>query len=301
MFRSKKGGRYVLKDDKRPHKNELMRPSFSKEPGCWIIDYVFNLTTTFQDVWFFAVNMNTRYLFVKNVHGKTEKATNDAIMELIALLGNRQMFPNTVGVRNIVGDGEAAFNSNYQKWFMKEFNITFYFNSSPYTYHNKILDRCVRTIRDAFAYKKVRRDDVQPMVDCYNNTYHKSIDCTPYKMTADVNLEWQYIRYCREKLDIILNNQRYLSNYEPGNILMIHLEQARTADRFEKQRRYWNRIGRFVEYVHGNVRVLIFGPGIQAPNDVVVPIYFTKFIAKDWDSIPERVLTTYQTLLPTVH
>jgi hypothetical protein len=243
--------------------------------------------------------MNTRYCWIKRIVQKTSEETFQAIMSLIEHLGDTNRFPiETSGVRNIIGDGEAAFSSRFQQHLFNTLGITFYFNSSPFTYHNKILDRCVRTIRDAFGYRRFNNDDVFHMVDIYNNTYHKAIDCTPLEMMQDVNKEWQYIRYCMEKLTEVIKRQEHLHNYEYGNILAIHLEMQRTPQMFEKQRRYWNRLGRFIRYINGNVELDIYDRHGKITEKAVVPIYFTKFIADDYSSIPEEVRTTYQTLLP---
>jgi hypothetical protein len=288
MFRSKKGGEKLVKDDRKPHKKDLMRPSFSREPGCWIIDHVFNLAHQ-GDIWFFAVNMNTRFLFAKRVRSKTTESTKAAIASLMAMLGG---IPSAEGVRFIIGDGDKGFSSQEQQEIMRFFNIKWYFNSSPYTYHNKILDRCVRTIRDAIAYH--RYPDINQIDSAYNNTYHKAIDCTPYRMTLNPELEWQYIRYCTERLNDVLKLQReQLDQYEPGNVIAVHLEMQRTPEKFQKQRRYWNRIGVFRRYIHGNVEVQLYN--MQAP--VVVPIYFTKLIAVDEKSVPQNVIDTYESVL----
>jgi hypothetical protein len=114
-------------------------------------------------------------------------------------------------------------------------------------------------------------------------------------MTADVDKEWQYIRYCIEKLEIILQRQQYLQGYKPGNILLVHLEFGRTPEKFEKPRRYWNRVAEFIGYHHGNVMIRLLSTG----KTVVIPIYYTKFIANDVKSIPRELTSTYQTLVPT--
>jgi hypothetical protein len=288
MFRSKKGGEKLLKDDRRPHKKDLMRPSFSREPGCWIIDHVFNLARQ-GDIWFFAVNMNTRFLFAKRVRNKSARQTIEALNSLSGLLGG---LPKSAGITCIVGDGDKGFNAQEQQQMMTFLNYRFYFNSSAYTYHNKILDRCVRTIRDAIAYH--RHPDVNHIVSEYNSSYHKAIDCTPLQMTEDTDLEWQYIRYCNERLNEVLRlQQEHLDHYEPGNVIAVHLEMQRTPEKFQKQRRYWNRIGVFRRYVHGNVEVQLYN--MQTP--VVVPIYFTKLIAINEKSVPQNVIDTYESLL----
>jgi hypothetical protein len=290
MFRSKYINKHV-KDDKKPNKKELMRPSFSKYPACWIIDHIFNLTTTRhpRDIWIFFVNMNCRYLFVVPVNSESSQAVSNALDDLIQYLTDLNV--ESPVVTNIIGDGAGSYASNEMKSKYDTLQITYYFNNSKYTYHNKILDRTVRTIRDMFNYnKKITIEDIYEAVDEYNTTYHKGIDTTPLNMLTNIDLEWEYIRWCNNKLLRVLQNQAHLHQYKSGNILFIHLETIRTPKKFEKQRRYWNRLGRFHAYDHGNVRVTLIG---YLPVVITIPIYFTKYLCDDINSIPDNVKSDY--------
>jgi hypothetical protein len=76
---------------------------------------------------------------------------------------------------------------------------------------------------------------------------------------------------------------------------------------FKKKRRFWNRIGEFVEYVFGSVVVRIFGDpiviGRQKGNDgkmhdiltneIELPIQYTTLIAKNKNEIPEYYRNNY--------
>jgi hypothetical protein len=123
--------------------------------------------------------------------------------------------------------------------------------------------------------------------------------------------------------------QEGLHDYSPGDVLMIHLDLSRTPYKFMKVRRKFNALGIFQRYIHGNVECRIFKSGfeirgaVEAVNGssgessgtsnsfgvkveksildeeddgsvshdtVIIPIYYTKFIAPDVDSIPRKYL-----------
>jgi hypothetical protein len=89
-----------------------------------------------------------------------------------------------------------------------------------------------------------------------------------------------------------------LLKYEPGNILMVHIDTGKTTDKMEKRRVFFDRLGEFIRYDHGNVVVrLDVGVRISsgsAPRYVVtIPIYHTKFVAKNRDSVPSNIQDYY--------
>jgi hypothetical protein len=221
--------------------------------------------------------MNTRYLFVYPVTDFGAEEVFNAYNQLSLHLGN--MGVEGPYITNITGDGAKAYVANIVTAVLAREGITTYFSSSPYTNHNRILDRSVRTIRDAFAYRREPTiAEVVAVVELYNNTYHKSIDCTPKQMMLNPEWEWQYIRWCNEKVQEIKRNQEPYLHYKHGNILFLHLDESKTARRFDKKRRYWNGIGVFIRYTHGNVLV-------RTQNNIIeVPIYFTKLCPPE--SIP---------------
>jgi hypothetical protein len=88
-----------------------------------------------------------------------------------------------------------------------------------------------------------------------------------------------------------------MASYVKGNILLVHLELSKTPEAMEKQRKFWNRLAEFLGYSHGNVVVKLFRPvriGVSDREIVVVPIYFTKFVAYDVKSIPTEIKNNYK-------
>jgi hypothetical protein len=150
----------------------------------------------------------------------------------------------------------------------------------------------VRTIRDAIGFRTITLAQVQQVIDYYNTTYHKGIDCTPHEMMMNTELEWQYIRHCQEKLRQVnqFYESRNLLGYRRGNVIVVHLDYSKTSRKFEKQRRHWNQLGVFVAYEHGNVKCVVINQGVRA---ICVPVYYTRKIAEDIDHVSTAAINTY--------
>ena len=88
-------------------------------------------------------------------------------------------------------------------------NIKTFISDSKYTYKLKIVDRVIRTIRDAMGldpYWLANENLMSQLVNYYNNTKHTSLKLrdptfnkkwnyyTPAEMQNNIDLEWSYIR-----------------------------------------------------------------------------------------------------------
>ena len=309
---------YVEPPEQPRVRDELLhRPYFSHEPGCWEIDHAFNVLEE-GDKWMFCINVNTRYLVVYPI---PERAY-DVMQSLKDLT-------ESFDVKSIRGDGSTKYcpleyqnrvmtpdmlrhefesgkfrNDNDQdrlmRWYMNN-NITIYFNSSPFTLHNKIVDVVIKTIRNAIGYRRLKPKHMEQLVDYYNNTVHKTIGCTPSEMQDNPEIEYQYIRWCERKLSEIIANQKRLGylDYKPGNILMVHIDKGKTSEKHDKRRRFFDRLGTFVQYDHGNVVVDMIVQDIRVHSTgnkkhrVIVPLYHTKFVAKNIRSLPAEYKDYY--------
>ena len=308
-----------IEPPEQPHvQYELLhRPYFSHEPGCWEIDHAFNVLEE-GDKWMFAINVNTRYLVV---YRKPERAYDvwQALKDL------RKEF----NIKSIRGDGSTKYcpleyqnrvitpdmlRNEYEsgklrgdndtdrlmRWYMNN-DITIYFNSSPFTLHNKIVDVVIKTIRNAIGYRRLKPSHMDQLVDYYNNTVHKSIGCTPAFMQEHPEVEYQYIRWCERKLSEIIDNQKRLGylDYKPGNVLMVHIDKGKTSEKHDKRRRFFDKLGVFVRYDHGNVVVdmLVKGVRVHSTGDakmrLTVPVYHTKFVSKTVRTIPPEYKDYY--------
>ena len=298
----------------------IQRPYFSNTRGAWEIDHCFNMARP-GDKWMFCININTRYLVVYEI---PEKA--DRVLESLTDLHKHNLVTSVRGdgstsycpmryqdevltpsvIKNILDKSkhhntfsEAGVSYGILDWAMDN-GITLYFNSGKFTLHNKMIDVAIKTIRNAIGYRVLKPGQLQQIVDYYNNTVHKSIGCTPVYMHSNPEVEYQYIRWCERKLDNVIDTQREqrMLEYQRGNILMVHIDTGKTTEKLEKRRSFYDRIGEFLEYVHGNVKVRLDVPikissGGTPVRIVVVPIYHTKFVAKNRSVIPENVKDYY--------
>jgi hypothetical protein len=177
-----------------------------------------------------------------------------------------------------------------------------YLNSSPYTNKNRIVDRVIRTIRDKIgnARSMMDPDKVTAVVNKYNNTPHSAFnhEFTPFEVQSNLETEDYFIRENSYKLQEIKQLQRNegLFNYQSGNILHIHLSELKTEQKFDKRRRNFDKLVEFIGYEFGNVvcRLLTInvndnGSGfviIRTNKVITIPIYHTKYVSRDVNSIP---------------
>ena len=302
--------------DKKVLKN-LKRPYYSKYPGCWEIDHAFNVGEQ-GDKWLFCVNVNTRFLVVYPIAEQAEDVQRS--IKVTSIRGDGSVSYSNAGKQKDTIcstkhldrlDSKRKENPtiNLMKMY-KDKKINIYFDGGKFTNHNRMVDVVIKTIRNAIGYRKLDDAQVQEIVDYYNFTPHRGLRlmgnngyyyATPAEVQDDEELEWQYIRQCDEKLlEVMKYQQAYeLTKYQRGDILMVRIDLGKTADKNEKRRRYYDRLGEFVEYVHGNVRVILNKPVLITPtkrvNEVIIPVYNTKFVSKNKEPIPDDVIRVYGT------
>jgi hypothetical protein len=264
-------------------KKTLTKPNFSNAPGTWEIDLAYGMLggneneDNSRDIHLFCINVNTRYLVVYRLPDKSKRSILRAISNL------RLRYP----VVRLKGDGERGF--------AKVLDVI---DSSPYTYHNKTVDRVIRTIRDAVGYRIITEEQFQQIVFYYNNTYHRAIDCTPQEMMDNPEIEDQYIRWCIEKLNRIREKtyRQGLYSYKEGNILLLHLDAGKTPEKYKKIRSYWNGIGVFRGYASQSAVVVQLLDSVTGKN-VSVPVYYTKLLARNLEELSAMDLSQYTLLL----
>ena len=289
-FRSKQKTSFPT--DPYIRKEELSRPYYSPYLHAWEIDFAENLIEQ-GDKYFFCINVNTRFLVLFKGQ-ETKEFVRKSLHELI----------ERFKVKSVRGDGALCFTSN-ASW-LNSLGINTYFTSDKMTFHNKIVDSVIRTIRNAIGYRKINDAQLIKIVDYYNNTYHESIGMTPMEMMRDEEKEWEYIRSKDEELKQVVRRQRDkgLLSYEPGNVLLVHTDLTKTEDKNEKRRRRFDRLGVFQNYVgatHANVRVKIYRPillstsgkSVKYVYDIIVPVYYTRKISESVETIPEAYKDIY--------
>ena len=241
----------------------FMKPSFSPHPYGWAMDHVIGLWGL---DWLFCININTRYLVVYPVP-ENSKEVIKALTDLC----------RRFTVKTIKSDYSSTYRSDDLKKFYDKHNITHYNYCSDFGHQNAIIDRAIKTIR--MYAKKLKTNDMQEVVDYYNNTKHRMIKCPPAVMMQDPTGEWNYINRCQRELKEVNERLKELGvlDYQPGDWLFVHLNLAKTDNKFDKQENDFNYIGQFVEYFRGNVRVS-FDKGNE-----LVPMYCTRPVPKGYD------------------
>ena len=325
---------------------KLSKPDFSPEPGCWEVDLLFTnyidsnnddspkdvalrdaIYTKKSQIYLVMVNTNTRYLIVEPIKDRERQTILDAYKNIYDRFDDFKF-------NFIKCDGESNLTIGTGKKLV---------DSSKYTNSHKIVDATIRTIRNAFGLDSRKIANpllMQQMVHFYNNTPHsalkfrnyryyedddeldkymarepKWIYYTPNQMQHNPDLEWQYIRQMKLKLRRIKEQQKLkgLLNYQPGNIILVHLDLGKGEKKHEKQRRIFNELAEFINYENGNVKCKLLNPyrrfkknneswipytkesnlGRKAYTDeeiakITVPIIFTKYIAPNIESLSKQ-------------
>jgi hypothetical protein len=146
--------------------------------------------------------------------------------------------------------GDFAYNKNEFVNYLASENITLYLNKSPFVNKNRVIDRAI-TIRDMLGMNENFWLDTMFMmevVEKYNNTKHSAFYSmfTPFEVQFTKDLERYFIKKNQKKLEKIKEMQKEsdLTDYEPGNILLIHLDFSKTQDKFNKKRRTFNKLAK---------------------------------------------------------
>lgn len=253
---------------------------------------------------------NVSQLVNYNFHNKTSKVKEYIINNIINNpkygKGYISSILTTIGYKitpNKVFDENTEFDY---------YPIKFVVSDSKYALSHKTVDAVIRTLKNAFGMDDRRLGDnnlMQQMVNYYNNTPHtglrmknydyqdidmedyigsgvlapkqpKWIYYTPTQMQNDIDLEWQYIRMMRNKLQTIKEKQclKGLLRYKRGNIILVHLDRGKTNIKHEKRRRVFNEIAEFLSYNNGNVLCKLLKPYNNETALIEVPIIYTKFV-----------------------
>jgi hypothetical protein len=151
-------------------------------------------------------------------------------------------------VTNIRADDDMSFGHELNDYLAQE-KITRYYNGWKHINKNRVVDRFIRTIRDAIGLETsfiLNPNVVEEIVYIYNRTPHSAFfnRFTPYQAQHDPKIENWYIRRQQLELYKIQKLQlRDFGRYEKGNILMIHVPREKTEERFKKRRRNFDEMG----------------------------------------------------------
>jgi hypothetical protein len=136
--------------------------------------------------------------------------------------------------------GKMIYKRNVFLNYLESKSITLYLNSSPFLNKNRV-DRVIRTVRDKLGVRSILWLDINhimELVNKYNHTPHSAFYhmFTPFQVQFNQDLERYFMKENEYKLESINAKQKELElrNYEPGNILLIHLDFSKTCSRFTK-------------------------------------------------------------------
>ena len=158
------------------------------------------------------IESNSRYAFAYPVDKKDAKTAIETVQKLIE--DNRPK-----PVVKLTSDGERGFESNEFMDFCKSKGIFVrIYNGNE---HNSLglIDRFIRTLRDmnqrqnkdekdesnSIARNNFTEKEMERLIDEYNNTFHKTIGCSPKKMYDNPELEKEWIMK-REKFKAVQKN-----------------------------------------------------------------------------------------------
>ena len=284
---------YIPDYDIKTLAKKYKRPNYSPEPYSYEMDIMFASPTDNYDdsiKYLVLININTRYLWIKKITGKSAEEVIETLKEATKHLT----------IKNIKSDGERAFMSKALTKFRNDNKIAkATTDGSPFTFHNKHVDSVIRTIRNAagLSYDVLRQPTlVKKIVDYYNNTPHSGlpldengIHYTPKEVQNNIDIEWKYIRQKDQELKKVyekLSKAGY-DKYKKGNVLLLHLDTGKTNRNMQKKRRNFQDVGLFVKYVKGNVCCQLL-TGTTNDKNITVPIFYTKKIANSYDKLEEK-------------
>jgi hypothetical protein len=271
----------ILKDTKLSSLVSYQRPYFSPKFHSWEMDFfetgdlymkdIQSETRKISRVYLIFININTKFIKVYPLN------PDDHPTEKFIFYCFKDMMKN-YKINSIRGDHDRVFTEDFQK-FLDANKITHYFSASKYTNKNRVVDRAIRTIRDAVGLDKqllLFSSVVLSIVDYYNNTPHIAYKnkFTPQDVQNDPELEAWYIRTQQLKLIDSLEEQRSLRRFKPGDLLLVYRPLGKTDEKYRKRRRNFDELATFVKYSFGNIEVELLKTG----NPAILPIYYVKFI-----------------------
>jgi hypothetical protein len=89
------------------------------------------------------------------------------------------------------------------------------------------------------------------------------------------------------ELDRVNHSLMEKYQYQPGDILLCHIPAKETLR--VKRRKNFDTLAHFIKYLHGNVLIRT----CYSNNEIAVPIYCTKLLAKNIDLLSEEVRRTF--------
>jgi hypothetical protein len=293
----------VIKDFKLSHLKKYYRPYFSPKFHSWEMDYFSSENfihmvedmrtgktkpTTLIRHYLIFININTKFIVVYplalNVN-PTQEFTLICLKDLV----------EQCEVTNLRGDNDKKFKGVVED-FCKSLGFKPYLPNSKYINKNRVVDRAIRTLKDAVgldAELLLDANVVKTIVEYYNNTPHLAYKnkFTPQQVQKDLELEAWYIREQQMRLLDAMEKQSVFRRYEPGDLVLVYRPIVKTSKKFGKKRGNFSELARFIKYDHGNAKVELCKQDgdeiIAIGKPFTLPIYYIKFISDDGVFPPE--------------
>ena len=264
----------------------LMKPIFSFVPGAYQADLLTlsrNWDNEIKGYILFLININTKYVYTKQLAKKDMNSVTNAFNSAIKKIRAAGL-PITI----FKSDAETTFQS------MKLDGVQLMSSGSPYTNHVRIVDRVIRTFRDAMGVdtNNSNFDDynmVKKLCDYYNKTPHRALRMygktyTPLELQSNEDLEWSFIRLKISQLQQVRQNlkNKGLLDLVEGNILLCSLDTGK-VETFIKKRRVFDKLAMFLRYHNGNAIIRFLHPRLLEARDV--PLYQCSFLCNSFEDL----------------
>ena len=191
--------RHLKMTQKRPYMVRIFDPVI----GCYFHDFLQQTGDRpqgYPHYFHIFIESNARYAFAYPVDDKTEQTAIETLDKFISDNNGRPIV-------KLTSDGERAFDSSEFKDYCKSKNIMLRIVNDRAHTSLGLVDRFIRTLRD--MHQPIRRgepeqrsvemdnfstQEMMMLVDEYNNTFHKTIGCSPKEMYDNPDLEREWIR-----------------------------------------------------------------------------------------------------------
>lgn len=167
----------------------LMTRKFSATPKSYQMDIYFNSSKS--DMYLLAVNINTKYAWMKKIKSKSTADVLPAIKQMC-----QELNPSI-----IESDEEGSFTDHRTVDFLRRSGIRQRVVIQSLHSDLGVLNRFCRTLNVLRKGKSVDEDKLMKLIKRYNKTYHSTINMTPQYMQTHPDEELAYIYRCFEERD----------------------------------------------------------------------------------------------------
>ena len=183
----------IIKLKDRPH--YYFNKIYSTAPNTWFHDLLDNGNENEPRFWHIFVGVNTRFMDAYPLNGKSN---NDVQRSL-------QWFINKYHPEKLTSDNEPAFTSKSTCKLCSDNNVKIFVITDKQHSSLGVIDRAIRTLRDMNTPKRYNEqshhkqfnmfsvDKMRRLVAKYNNSYNRTIKCTPREMHENKELEIKFI------------------------------------------------------------------------------------------------------------